>query len=170
MTMTLEQVTRAIQLIVAPVVMVSACAILVGGFLSRYAAINDRLRLMARERLDLLRALNEGARNIPGDLSAQRLHMIDVQVPILLRHHHTLQYAIFALYLAIVIFLADMITIAASALFNIDALAYAALFVFLGGVIAMLTSVVLAVREVRTSHTALYSEVMAVRDLPAPER
>lgn len=41
--------------------MVSACALLLGGLLSRYAAINDRLRVLAREPFDLLR------RYAPGD-------------------------------------------------------------------------------------------------------
>ena len=35
--------------------MVTSCAILIGGMLTHYAAINDRLRGMTRERLSLLR-------------------------------------------------------------------------------------------------------------------
>jgi uncharacterized membrane protein YphA (DoxX/SURF4 family) len=53
--MNAEMPPRTIQLILAPVVMVTACAILLAGLLSRFAALNDRLRLLARERLDLLR-------------------------------------------------------------------------------------------------------------------
>jgi hypothetical protein len=49
-----ETITHTIQFILAPVVMVSSCAILVGGMLSRYAELKDRLRALARERLDLL--------------------------------------------------------------------------------------------------------------------
>jgi hypothetical protein len=165
MYMTLETVTRAIQLIVAPVVMVSACAILASGFLSRYAAINDRLRLMARDRIDLLQALNQGSGNAPGDLSSTRLKVIDVQIPILITHHWLVHNAIFALYLAIAIFLGDMVTIAASAFLSLDFFAYAALVIFLFGVASMLVSVVMAVREVRTSHRALYFELMQVREL-----
>jgi hypothetical protein len=35
--------------------MMTSCAILIGGMLSLYSSVNDRLSLMARERLDLLR-------------------------------------------------------------------------------------------------------------------
>jgi hypothetical protein len=47
--MSAEMVARTIQLIIAPVVMVTTCSILLGGLLSHYAALNDRLRGMARE-------------------------------------------------------------------------------------------------------------------------
>jgi len=55
--MNTEMVTRIIQTIIAPVVMVNACAILLGGLVSHSNAINDRLRAMARERIEMLRAL-----------------------------------------------------------------------------------------------------------------
>ena len=69
--MSAENVTRTIQLILAPVVMITACALLLNGLLSRYDALNARLRIMGRERLDLLRTprtLNDaGHRAIAGD-------------------------------------------------------------------------------------------------------
>src|SRR5579859_706139 len=56
--MSVEAITRMIQLILAPVVLVSACAIFVGGLLSHYEAINARMRSMARERLELVRSFD----------------------------------------------------------------------------------------------------------------
>ena len=49
--MNAEMVARIIQLILAPVVMISACAILESGLLGHYASINARLRNMTHERL-----------------------------------------------------------------------------------------------------------------------
>ena len=66
--MTAETIARTIQLIVAPVVMVTAGAILSGGLLSHAGAINDRLRTLAHERLDVERiaGLNPAAlRGVP---------------------------------------------------------------------------------------------------------
>ena len=57
--MSAETVTRTIQLILAPVVMLSACSVFVGGVLAHYAAINDRIRTMVHERLELLAGLRE---------------------------------------------------------------------------------------------------------------
>ncbi len=45
----------AIATIIAPVVMITACAILISGMLAQYAQINDRLRSVAKERLGLPR-------------------------------------------------------------------------------------------------------------------
>lgn len=53
--------TRTIQLILAPVVMVTACGILVNGLIGRYTNITNRLRTMAHERLELLRQLEMSA-------------------------------------------------------------------------------------------------------------
>ncbi len=59
--MTAEMVTRIIQTIIAPVVMVNACAIILGGLLNHSATINARLRGMARERLVIALAVVSAA-------------------------------------------------------------------------------------------------------------
>lgn len=48
-------IPRTIQPILAPVAMVTTCAILVSGILAHYAVVNERLRSLTHERLDLLR-------------------------------------------------------------------------------------------------------------------
>ncbi len=49
--MNLDMVARTIQLVLAPVVMVTTAALILNGVLGRYSAVNDRLRVMALERL-----------------------------------------------------------------------------------------------------------------------
>ncbi len=76
--MNAEMVTRIVQTIIAPVVMVNACAILLGGLLNQSAAVNDRLRGMTRERIEMLGT--SGA--VTADrLLAERLDEIDTQLP-----------------------------------------------------------------------------------------
>ena len=58
--MNTDMVAHIIQSILAPVLMINGCAILVGALFTRYGGINDRLRTMAHERLDLLRSHHEG--------------------------------------------------------------------------------------------------------------
>ena len=162
-------VLKSIQLIVAPVVMVTACAILSGGILSRCANVNDRLRLMARERFDLLSAPLMHSKNADNrtafDMTSERLSQIDRQIPLLLGHHRQIRQAIFALYGAATIFLLDMFIIATSVVLTSDFFAVAALFIFLIGVGVLLTSLVITVQEVSTSHRALYYEVMRIAEL-----
>src|SRR3974377_2419465 len=102
--MNAEMVTRIIQTIIAPVVMVNACAILLGGLLNHSSAINDRLRGMARERIELLRA--SGA---PGAdrLFGERLDEIDTQMPDLLHRLSLIRAAIMSVYGAILLLVVD---------------------------------------------------------------
>jgi hypothetical protein len=163
-----ETVSRTIQLILAPVVMVSACSILVGGLQAHYMAINDRLRAMARERLDLLRSLDRAPASGAAEadrFALERLEEIDHQIPDLLCRHREVHDAVLAVYCAILIFVASMFVIACAAVVNADWAATAALLVFLGGVAALLVGVLLIAIAVRTSHRSLQYEVGRIEDL-----
>jgi hypothetical protein len=166
--MNAEMIARTIQLILAPVVMVTACAIMLGGLLGHYAAINDRLRIMAHERLDLLHGAS-------GDLSTalpsadafagERLQQIDVQMPDLLRRHKLVRDAVLTIYCAILIFIASMFVIAFAAAVNSTWVAIVALVMFLMGTAILLWGVLLTALEVRTSHLAIQFEAQHILSL-----
>jgi hypothetical protein len=173
--MTVEMLARAIQIILAPVVMISACAITFGALQSRYAAINDRLRLMTRERLDLLRML--GVRIVPvmapqatlapiGDTYAtERMVELDVQIPQLLRRHRIAHIALLAVYYAMIVFIISMFVIAAAVVTEAAVLTSVALLVFLLGMMVLLGGIVAIAEEVRASHRTLRYEVERVLSL-----
>lgn len=152
-------------MILAPVVMVSACAILQSGLLARYAAINDRLRAMAAERLALLRLA-------PGvdPFAAERFQEIAGQVPGLLHRHMLARNAVLAVYSAVFSFVLDMVLIAASVLVGSNLAAGAVLIVFLLSTIILLLGVSFAVVEVRSSQADVHYEVRRVMSLPVPGR
>ncbi len=159
--MSAEVVARTIQLILAPVVMVTACAMLANGILSRYSAVNDRVRRLTRERLELVKA--GPAEGVAGD----RLQEIDVQIPDLLHHYKMLHDAVLAVYAAVLCFVISMFVIAWAAATNSPWLPALVLIVFLAGTGALWLGVLLTAREVRTSHRALEIEarrVMARRE------
>src|SRR5215467_5847253 len=155
--MSAETVTRTIQLILAPVVMVSACAIFVGGLLSHYEAINGRMRTMARERLEILRNPVDGDRFL-----AERLGELDVQLPQLLHRHALVHHSLLAAYFGILILVASMCAIAFSAVTAAEWLVALVLAMFVAGILAILLSVVLIALEVRTSQRAVAFEVQRV--------
>lgn len=159
--MTAQMVAQTIQLILAPVVMVTACALVLNGVLSRYAAVNDRLRALSRERLDWLRSGPE-ARD---DLAAERLEEIDEQIPELVRHHKLLHDGALGVYFAVAVFIADMFVIALAAVTGAAWLATAALVIFLAGTGVLLFGVVLTALEIRTSHRAVQGEATRVAGL-----
>jgi Protein of unknown function (DUF2721) len=105
--MSIQTVAGTIQIIIAPVVMIMACAILLGGMQAQFAAINDRLRAMARERLELLRTPDGGLSNVAslvGAYAIERLCEIDAQMPRLLRRHQLVHNAVLTLYCAVLVF------------------------------------------------------------------
>ncbi len=77
--MSAQMVASIIQVVIVPVVMITSCSILLGGILGHYAAINDRVRTMARERLDLFRT-GAGSAVIAHALNRERLEQIDVEI------------------------------------------------------------------------------------------
>ncbi len=160
--MNVETVARTIQLILAPVVMVSACAILLGSLQTRYGAINDRLRLMVREHLELQKTDSSG---IVASLAGERLTQIDTQIPLLLAHHKLAHHAVLTVYCAVVVFVVDMFVIALGAIINLDLVATLVLLLFLLGIGLLLIAAVFAVMEVSTSQRALYYEVQRIANL-----
>jgi len=161
--MTAETVSKTIQLILAPVVLVTACAILAGGLLTRYAAINDRLRAIVRERLDLLRAA--AATGQRDAFTSERLEELDAQVPSLLHRHTQARDALLCVYGASLIFIGDMFVIALAAATGSDWLANAVLMVFLAGTALLFAGLLLVLLEVRSSHQAVHYEVRRVTAL-----
>jgi hypothetical protein len=163
--MSVEAIARTIQLMLAPVVMVTSCALLVGGMLTRYTAINDLMRALTRERLELLRGQG-GALSVvamAGDaFKEERLHEIDTQLPSLLRQHELIHHGALATYLAISLFVLSMFVIALAAGSSSAALATTALVVFLLGTAALLVGVLLIGLEIRISNQAVRYQVERV--------
>ena len=161
--MSAEAIMRTIQLILAPVVMVSAWAIFVGGLLSHYEAINGRMRSMARERLELLRTSAEADRFVN-----ERLAELDTQLPQLVERHALVHHSLLAAYTGILILVASMCAIAFSAVVAAEWLVGLVLAMFVGGILAMLLSVILIALEVRTSRRAVTFEVQRVLRIAGP--
>jgi hypothetical protein len=159
-----ETAGKTIQLILAPVVMVTACAGFLNGLLSRYGAINDRLRALARERLDLLESCGVEVAKAAG-LARERLVEIDTQVPALLRRHRKVRDSVLVVYAAIVVFVVSMFVIALAAAFGSTPIAIAALIVFLAATTLLLVGAVISVLEVRISHEAMHYEMHRVLEL-----
>ena len=155
--MTVETAAKTISLILAPVVMLSACGILVSAMLQHYGAINDRLRTMSQERL----AAVAGGRPTRGE----RLAEIDHQLPGLLHRHELVRNAILTVYGAVVVFVLSMFVIAGAALSSSGFLATTALLVFLAGTAVLLVGLVYFALDIRSSHEALRYETLRIAAL-----
>lgn len=142
-----ETVIRIINLILAPVVMITACGIMLNGLVVRYNWLSDRIRQVHQERLNLIEAnLTEFKDRL------ERLYLLDHLLPKLLNHHHHIHDGLVLFYAAILVFMVDMLVIALAISTHHSWLATGVIGVFLLGVGVLLCGIVLIAHELRTSH------------------
>jgi hypothetical protein len=152
--MNAADVAQTIQLIIAPVVLITACAIIQGSILGRFMYVGQRLRSLANERLDLLHT-----GKMEDAFFLERVQEIDRQIPLLKHRHRLLQRALLLTYSAITVFLISMFAIALSVASNAGIIAVSALICFLLGTCLLLVGVIFAGQEIRMSHRAICYEV-----------
>ena len=159
--MSVQLVTQTIQLILAPVVLVTSTAILLNGMLQLYSATIDRLRALAHERLQLLRTPEGAIARLDDKLDAfttERISEIDRQIPQVMRRHTLIHNAVLTEYSAILVLVVSMIVIAVSAASRSGPVATAALILFLIGTVTMLAGILLFALVVRISDAAVSYE------------
>ena len=155
--MSATDIAQAIQLIIAPVVMITACTLLQNGILLRYASIGQNIRSLAHERFELLRS-----GKAEDTLSLIRLQAIDRQLPLLTHRHRLIQKATLLAYSAITIFILTMFTLALSVALKVGIVATIALTLFLAGTGVLLVGISFTALEIRISHRTLCYEVQQI--------
>ncbi|MBI4782142.1 MAG: DUF2721 domain-containing protein [Oscillatoriophycideae cyanobacterium NC_groundwater_1537_Pr4_S-0.65um_50_18] len=158
--MSAADVADTIQLIIAPVVLITACALIQNAVLGRYASVGQYMRSLALERLALLRS-DEKA----DVFYLERLQEIDRQMPLLIRRHRLLQNAALIIYSATSIFLGSMFAIALAVALNSSIVASLTLTLFLLGTGILLLGVLSISVEIRMSHRAICYEVNSIAAL-----
>lgn len=157
--MTIDTILRTISLILAPVVMITSCAIFLNGLIARMDSISSRMRAMHHERLELLEALGNSSSSVQPTVgfSTQRVHEIEVQLPHILQRHRMLHNAVVTVAATIVILVTSMFIIAASGLSNSTPIAVIALLTFLIGTATLLVGVIITTIELsRSQHEVAY--------------
>jgi len=166
--MNAQVATATIELILAPVVMISACCLMLNGLLGGYGNINARLRAFVVERLELLHQEQAEPGSMRDRFTAERLEEIDYQLPELAGRHKILRNAIFLVYCGLVVYFLDMFVIAGSTMLNEPWTANAALIVFLIATALLLSASMIAAYEASRSHRAVMYEVNRVSRLMVP--
>lgn len=157
--MSAADIAQTIQLIIAPVVLITACILFENGILLRYANLGQRIRALAHERFELLQSGKEDR------FQLERLKAIDRQLPLLTQRHRLVQKAALLAYCAIAIFISTMFAIALSVAFNAGAVGTFALILFLFGTGVLLVGIFFTALEIRISHQALCYEVHQITSL-----
>lgn len=150
----IEEVAKTIDLIIAPVVTITACAVMINGLIIRYGSLGDRLRTVNQELSDFQESELAHDRH-----KAQRVQELESLLRDLLRHHHFMHDALVLTYTSILVFMLDMLVIAIAVATHVGWLSQMALIVFLGGVAVLFGGMVLIAYELRTSHYSIQLEV-----------
>jgi hypothetical protein len=150
----------AIQAMVAPVVLITAAAILSGAFLAMYGSVNDRMRAMNRERLQILTS-PAGPLSV-ADVSAsgrERLTQIDTQLPMLLRRHRLLHNGVLLIFAGVAVLVLSVIAIGVAVTNRSGAVGTTALVLVLAGTVMLLGGLLFAARSIMISMDAIDYEV-----------
>jgi hypothetical protein len=155
----------AISAMVAPVVLLTTGGLLSNGLLMAYSAVNDRMRQMTRERIEI-RAGPRGEMlgRVPS-VGQERLAEIDTQLPMMLRRHHLLRDAVLLVYAAIGVLGLSTIFIAVAVVLHSENFGRVALGLVLAGTIIMLTGLVAAGMSLARSADAITYAVERTRRL-----
>jgi Flp pilus assembly protein TadB len=161
-------IAEIIQLILAPVVMITACGLLLTSLGNRYAAVTNRLRSLSQEHFDLLQKPEQP--DVYFDFTQERIQQIESQIPELLRHHQALHCSLLIIYVAIAFFLTSMFILAGAAMVQWVLLEVLSLLVFLAGILSLFTGVLLTAIDFRKSHLVTENEVRRICRLTPPGR
>jgi Protein of unknown function (DUF2721) len=151
----------AVQAMVAPVVLITAAAILSGGLLTMYGEVNDRMRAMDHERLEILTGA-DGALLTAAEASPsgrERLTQIDTQLPKLLRRHRLLHASILVIYAGVGVLVLSVIAIGVAVTDSSGAAGTTGLALVLAGTVILLGGLLLAARSLIISADAIDYEV-----------
>jgi hypothetical protein len=148
-----EMAVKIINVIIAPAVMITAAAILLGSLIQRYKILDDVLR-----DCDQPHAHSPELHFSSGQISAKLTPPDTHRLSRLLKHHHLLHQALVATYLAILAFVTDMLAIALAELTGYPWLTPIVLFIFLLGISLLCGSVIISCREVMMTHRIIQLE------------
>jgi len=158
---------KAIQAMVAPAVLITTSAIVAGGLSSLYGSVNDRMRSMTAERLEL-RTTADGTFGDPAQAlprTTERIGEIDAQLPRLLRRHRLLGYAVMCSYGAALGLVLSVIAIAVAVETDSEAAGVVAVVFVIAGAVTLLVGLAVAARAVVLSRDAIDYEVNRVLSL-----
>jgi hypothetical protein len=148
-----------IALLVAPVVMISACGLLCLAIYNRMAAVVGRARVFLKERFDAMAKLStlelESQASPDAHILRLRIATLDTMNDHIIRRAKLLRRSLMCLLASVICMLACSLTLGLSLLIRVEIIA---LVIFIVGVIVMAAGIVLAMLELRRALDPLMLE------------
>ena len=152
---------------VAPVVLLTVGGLISNGLLMVYNSVNDRMRQMTRERVDILTG-PAGEKlevaTVPV-MSRERLEEIKAQLPLILRRHNLTRVSLLIIYAAIAVLGFSIVVIAIAVDLNDETAGRVALGLVLAGTLIMLVGIGVAALSLAKSADAITYAVKRTSEL-----
>ena len=149
-------VIQAIQLILAPGVMISACGLLLLGINNKFTSVLNRIRILTEEKRKTI--LNASERDFRSN-EIQRIESITRQVAGLLNRAKLIRNSIFCYLCAVGLFVTTSLLIGADYFVPMIQLRYLILSMFLGGMVVVFVGVIFGVIDTMKGFAIVKFEV-----------
>jgi hypothetical protein len=149
-------VIQAIQLILAPGVMISACGLLLLGISNKFTSVLNRIRILTEEKRKII--LNASERNFL-TTEVQRIESITRQVAGLLKRAQLIRNSVFCYLCAVGLFVVTSLLIGADYFVPMLQLRYLILGTFLSGMVVVFVGVIFGVLDTTKGFNIVKFEV-----------
>jgi hypothetical protein len=150
-------VIQAIQLILAPGVMINACGLLLLGINNKFTSVLNRIRALTEEKRKIL---HSGTSREFYPAESQRIESIARQVTGLLHRAQLIRNTIFCYLTAIGLFVITSLLIGADFFLPVLKLQFFIISAFLGGMVVVFVGVIFGVRDTLKGFKIVQFEVM----------
>lgn len=137
-------VTQAIQLILAPAVMINACGLLLLGISNKFTSVLNRIRLLTEEKRTLMRRATD-RELLP--LENQRIESIARQLDGLLERARLVRNAVSCYFTSVGVFVVTSLLIGVDFFFQVRGLRYVIIGMFLIGMLTVFVGVIFGVKD-----------------------
>lgn len=137
-------VTQAIQLILAPAVMINACGLLLLGISNKFSSVLNRIRLLTEEKRTLMRRAAD-RELLP--LENQRIESIARQLDGLLERARLVRNAVSCYFTSVGVFVVTSLLIGVDFFFQVRGLRYVIIGMFLIGMLTVFVGVIFGVKD-----------------------
>lgn len=160
--MSIDDTTQLIQLILNSVLMLLACAFVLGGLLLRRSVIENRLQITNVEYFQSLERFEQ----------SNRLSMLQKQLRYLQKRVKTANNGILVMYYALMLFVSSTLLLALRTVISGEWLITASMAVFIAGVAILLFSVAIVLLDLHQSDRPFWQEMRDIlsTDLPKKRR
>jgi hypothetical protein len=158
---------NAISAMVAPVVLLTVGGLVTNGLLTVYSDVNDRMRDMTRERIEILTGPGHEKLEPAGVpvMDRERLHEIGIQIPMMLRRHKLTRLSVLTIYCSIAVLGLSIVVIAIAVGLDDEVAGRVALGLVLAGTIILLLGIGIAGRSLAKSADAITYAVERTQSL-----